>query len=303
MPSPISVLMREQIRLIKPILNRLTIPTARTFQDAMGEIGAKSVAARVHFEPVPMDGFEACFALPENEKDGHRVVLYLHGGAYVAGNLKYARGYAGMLADGTKRRVLAVAYRLAPEHPFPAAVEDALASYRYLLDEGYSPAHIALIGESAGGGLAFCLCLKLKELGLPLPAALVGISPWTDLTFSGASYKVNEKKDPSLDEKVLRSHAAAYAAGQADNPLVSPVLGDLTGLPPVLLFAGGDELLLSDSEMLAVKLTAVGGRCRLFVEDGLWHVYVLFKIPEASEAMKSIARFLELEDETNHTQP
>ena len=297
MPSIVSVLIREQIRLLKPFIGKLSIERARAFQDALGEIGAKSVAGRVTFEPAPMEGFEASFARPQEEKDRLRVILYLHGGAYVAGNLKYARGFAGILADKTKQTVLSAAYRLAPEHPFPAAVQDALAAYTYLLENGWDPKHISFAGESAGGGLIYCLCLKLKALDLPLPAALVGISPWTDLSFSGASYKMNEKKDPSLSKKALRGYAAAYAKGQEKNPLVSPVFGDLRGLPRSLLLAGGDELLLSDAEMLAMKLTDSGCRCELFVEDGLWHVYVLYGIPEAKAALDKIADFLEYEDD------
>jgi acetyl esterase/lipase len=293
MPSLLSVLVREQIRLIKPLLNRMSIPTARTFQDALGDLGAKLVAGRVAFETLPMDGFEACFALPEDEKDMRQVILYLHGGAYVAGNMKYARGFAGILADKTQQRVLSVAYRLAPEHPFPAALDDALAAYQYLLARGWDPRHISFAGESAGGGLIYCLCLRLKQLGLPQPAALVGISPWTDLTFSGASYSTNACKDPSLAEDVLRDHASVYAEGTQHDPLVSPVFGDLTGLPPSLLFVGGDELLLSDTVMLAERLKSSGCRVELCVEEGLWHVYVLFSIPEARAALDQIACFLE----------
>lgn len=293
MPNIVSVMVREEIRLLKPFIGRLSIPRARAFQDALGEMGAKSVAGRVAFEPVPMECFEACLARPEGEKDSRKAILYLHGGAYVAGNIQYARGFAGILANKTRQCVLSVAYRLAPEHPFPAALTDVLAAYRYLLDNGYTARHISFAGESAGGGLIFCLCLRLKQLGLPLPAALVGISPWTDLTFSGASYRLNAKKDPSLSEKALRRYAAAYAKGQERNPLVSPVFGDLAGLPPSLLLAGGDELLLSDAEILAARLTDSGCRCELWVEDGLWHVYVLYGISEAHAALDKIACFLE----------
>ncbi len=293
MPSILSVLAREQIRLLKPILTWMDIPKARAFQDALGELGAKSVADRVVYEHVSMDNFEACFALPQDEKDSRRAILYLHGGAFVAGNLKYARGFAGILADRMDQRVLSVAYRLAPEHPFPAALEDALAAYRYLLDHGWEAGRITFVGESAGGGLVFSLCLRLKQLGLPLPAALVGISPWTDLTFSGPSYQTNEKKDPSLSEDSLRCYAAAYADGKERDPLVSPVFGDLAGLPPSLLLAGGDELLLSDAQMLAQRLQDSGCRCELCVEDGLWHVYALFNIPEAYAALEKIACLLE----------
>ena len=125
MPSFLSMLTGEQIRLIKPLLSRMSIHQSRALQDMLGDLEAKFVAERVAFEPVPMEGFEACFALPQCEKDNRSVILYLHGGAFVAGNLKYARGFAGILADRTQRRVLSAAYRLAPEHPFPAALNDA----------------------------------------------------------------------------------------------------------------------------------------------------------------------------------
>lgn len=297
MPSILSVMVRKEIRLLKPFIGKLSIERARAFQDALGELGAKIVAGRVAFTDVPMDGFEACFARPENEKDKSRAILYLHGGGYVAGNIRYARGFAGILAEKTRQTVFSAAYRLAPEHPFPAAVEDALTAYRYLLSEGWEPGRISFVGESAGGGLMYCLCLKIKELGLPLPAALIGISPWTDLTFCGKSHKTNAKKDPSLSEEALRSYAAAYAMGQEKNPLVSPVYGDLTGLPPSLLLAGGDELLLSDAAMLAERLRDCGCGCDLHVEEGLWHVYVLYGIPEAREALTKIADFLECGDD------
>ncbi len=296
MPSFLSLLTREQIRLLKPVLKKISIARGRTFQDALGRLGAQSVAGRVRFEPVRLEQAPACFALPVAETDQSRALLYLHGGGFVAGNMKYACGFAGILADKLQRRVLSVAYRLAPEHPFPAALEDALAAYRYLLDQGWAAGQISLVGESAGGGLVYSLCLKLKALGLPLPASLVAISPWADLTLSGPSYTANAKKDPSLSLQILRSYASIYADGQERNPLVSPVFGDLAGLPPSLLLAGGDELLLSDAMTLHAGLKARGCASALYVEPGLWHVYVLYKIPEARLAMQRIAAFLALED-------
>ena len=219
------------------------------------------------------------------------MILYLHGGGYVAGCLHYARGSASVLATETNRKVLAVAYRLAPEHPFPAAIDDALCAYQYLLDAGY--ARISLVGESAGGGLIFSLCLKLKELGLPQPEKLVGISPWTDLKFTGESHISNRKNDPTLSVRALHVAAEAYAKGQEENPFVSPIYGDLSGLPRSLIFAGSRELLLDDSRMLTELLRKYGCDCELIVEEGLWHVYVLFKIPEARKALKKISAFLE----------
>lgn len=294
MPRLLSIIMRAQIRLVKPILNRFSIQTARAFQDNLGDMEAKSLASKVTFEPIAFENFEACFVSPKGmPQDKDKVILYLHGGAYVAGNIAYARGFAGIIAAETNRFVLAAAYRLAPENPFPAAVEDAFRAYQYLIESGYSAEGISLVGESAGGGLIFALCLKLKEAGLPLPHALVGISPWTDLTFSGESYKRNKKKDPTLSEQALRGYAQAYAAGQEKNPLVSPVFGDLGGMPRSLIIAGSCELLTDDAKMLADRLKEAGNACELIIEEGLWHVFVLFKIPEATIALRKIAAFLE----------
>ena len=295
MPSIISVVVREQIRLLKPLINKLSIETARIFQDKLGEFETRIVASKINVTPVEMQDFEACMVCPkEHEKLDSRVILYLHGGGYVAGNIKYACGFASILAATMDVNVFSAAYRLAPEYPFPAAVEDAFSAYTKLLELGYAPENISLIGESAGGGLIYSLCHFLKQKGFPLPSALVGISPWTDLTFGGRSYKFNKEKDPVLTEKAIRAYARAYARGHERNPLVSPIFGDFNDFPPSLIFAGGDELLLDDAKMLAEKLIQSDCKCELIIEEGLWHVYVLYKIPEANQALEKIKSFLEL---------
>jgi epsilon-lactone hydrolase len=278
--------------LTKPLFNYLSIKTSRALQELFGDIKAKGYVSGLNFKPVSINGCKACFIEHENQKPG-KVILYLHGGAYVYGNIEYARGIASIFAYETNQNVFCIAYRLAPENPFPAAVEDALAAYEYLLDKGYDNGSISLVGESAGGGLVFSLCLKLKQKGLPLPSAIVCLSPWTDLTFSGASYKLCGKKDPVLSEKGLRKCAALYAAGHETDPLVSPLCGDLTGFPPSLIFAGSCEVLLDDAKSMAQKLIDSGNSCELVIEEGLWHVYVLFNIPEAKKALRKIAGFLE----------
>ena len=160
-------------------------------------------------------------------------ILYLHGGGYTCGGLDYALGFGSTLADESGAKVFCAAYRLAPEAPFPAAVEDALESYRYLLDKGYAPKKICLCGESAGGGLCFSLCLRLKELGLPLPGSVIAISPWTDLTLSGESFRTNLERDVSLSQEQLAFYTRCYTQ-EPQTPLASPLFGDLTGLPPSL---------------------------------------------------------------------
>ena len=236
MPSIISTLLREQIRLIKPILTKSSIAASRNLQEALGELGAKAVSGKVDFDEFDLDGVAAAWAVPEDlDPEDHRVALYLHGGGYVAGSFKYARGFAGVLAAKAQVRVMCIAYRLAPEHPYPAAVEDALAAYEYLLDQGYKPHNIFLIGESAGGGLIFALCLALKTQGKPLPCRVVALSPWTDLTMSGASYEINRKLDVSLTAKEIQGFVEAYSPQNQTDPLVSPVFGELSGLPPTLI--------------------------------------------------------------------
>lgn len=291
MPSFISVWMREQIRLAKPLLKRMSIEDQRAGQDRIGALGARALAAKVDFEPEPFDRFAADWATPK-DRVPERAILYLHGGSYTAGSLKYARGFGGLLAHRTGRRVLCAAYRLAPETPFPGAVEDAVEAYRRML-ETYPGHEIAIVGESAGGGLAYGAAQAIRDGGLPLPGCLVAISPWADLTLSGASYREQERRDPSLVLEDLAESARLYAGERRADPLVSPVFGDFTGFPPSLLFAGTDELLRDDARALAGRLRQCGAACDLVVAEGMWHVYVLFGIPEAQEALKRIAAFLE----------
>ena len=205
-------LLRIQLRAVKPIMRPGKLNASRTLQDKLGELMHKAHSAKTEMLRQDFVRFEACWVLPKKEaKRG--VILYLHGGGYVAGDLPYALGFGSVLADDLQRRVFCAAYRLAPEHPFPAALEDALTAYQYLLAEGLSGRDIVLCGESAGGGLIWALSLKLKELGLELPAGIIGISPWVDLSLSGSSYQENEKLDPCLTLELLEYYAEVYAGG------------------------------------------------------------------------------------------
>lgn len=285
-------LVYAQLHFFKPLVANLSLETIRRGQDKLGELmealHKRDVLVRAH----TFDSFEGAWIIPKDERR-QGVILYLHGGGYTCGDLEYAKGFGATLADEEGVRVFCAAYRLAPESPFPAAVDDALEAYRYLLSKGYGPRHILLCGESAGGGLCYALCLKLKKLGMEQPCGIIAISPWTDLTGSGASYEANRDKDPSLTREVLDFYARCYA-GEADkkSPLLSPLFGDLTGLPPSLLFAGGDEILLDDSRRLQERLTACGCKSRLHIAPERWHAYVLYQLNENQDDFEAIREFL-----------
>lgn len=293
MPSLSANLLKLELRLAKPLVRFTGIEQARAAQDQLGRITARLLKDKVSFEPVSFPDFTACFAFSNScEGSCDRAILYLHGGAYTAGGLDYAKGFGALLASETKLNVFCVAYRLAPEYKYPAALNDALTAYRYLLERGYQPDHITLAGESAGGGLALALALKIRDEKLPLPAGIACISPWTDLTFSGASYRNNVYRDPSLIRESLAYSVIAYAAGHEYEPYVSPVFGDYTGFPPCLFFAGSDEILLSDAKTVHYQLQRAGISSELIIEDGMWHVYPLYGMPEGRRALVRMSAFL-----------
>ena len=286
-------LLKAELRLAKPFARFSGIEEARKAQDQLGRVTAAILHSKVSFEPVAFERFSACFAVSNAcETPCDRAILYLHGGGYTAGGLDYARGFGALLASQTRLAVFCAAYRLAPEHKFPAAQDDAIAAYQHLLDAGYAPEHIAIAGESAGGGLALSLALRLRDENKPLPACVVAISPWADLTLSGSSYSNNIRRDPTLIRESLAYYVIAYAAGHEYNPYVSPVQGDFTGFPPCLLFAGGDEILLSDAKTVYRKLQSAGAEGTLVVEDGMWHVYPLYGTPEGKRALERMSQYL-----------
>jgi acetyl esterase/lipase len=289
-------LLKSQLRLAKPLERFTDFNTMRIAQDQLGRVTAAILKTKVVFEPVDLKDFSACYAISTAcETPCDRAILYLHGGGYTAGGLDYAKGFGALLAAQTRLSVFCAAYRLAPEHPFPAAQDDALTAYRYLLDQGYEPGRIAVVGESAGGGLSFSLAMRLRDEGIPLPACLVAISPWADLSLSGDSYRNNEQRDPTLLREVLEHCVSAYAPGRECEAYVSPVFGEADGLPPCLLFAGGDEILLSDSVTLQQKLSQARVRSTLVVEKGMWHVYPLYGTPESKKALEEMALFIRME--------
>ena len=284
-------LVRSQLNFFKPFVAGCSLEVTRKGQDKLGELMSALHKREVLIRDHDFERFQGACVMPKDERRSG-VVLYLHGGGYTCGSLDYAKGFAATLASECGVRVFCAAYRLAPENPYPAAVEDALTAFDYLLKKGYAPRQILLCGESAGGGLIYALSLKLKQLGRELPCGLIGISPWVDLTGSGASYETNRDNDPSLTQELLEFYAKCYTQDPTD-PLCSPVRGDLTGLPPSLLFAGGDEILLDDARTLHDRLKAAGCRSKLIIAPGRWHAYVLYCLQENMEQdMEEINRFL-----------
>lgn len=224
-----------------------------------------------------------------------RAILYLHGGGYCMGSCNTHRGMAAKLSRGAFARVLLIEYRLAPEHPFPAALEDAVSAYRWLISTGFAPGRIAVAGDSAGGGLAVATLVRLRDEGDPLPAAAVLMSPWVDLEGTGESVKTRAEIDPWLRAEELRPLATLYIRDlDPRHPLVSPVYADLRGLPPMLVHVGEDEILLDDSVRLAERARAAGIEVTFKIWEGMWHVFQAFaeKVPEARRAVEEIGEFL-----------
>ena len=284
-------LVRAQLHFFKPFVANCSLETTRKGQDKLGELMSALHKREVYMKDHDFGPFQGAWVMPKDERRSG-VVLYLHGGGYTCGSLEYAKGFAATLASQCGVRVFCAAYRLAPENPYPAAVDDALEAYRYLLKKGYAPRQILLCGESAGGGLIYALCLRLRREGMALPCGLIGISPWVDLTGSGQSYETNRDNDPSLTQELLEFYAKCYTTDPTD-PLCSPLFGDLTGFPPSLLFAGGDEILLDDARALQEKLVSCGCKSTLRVAPERWHAYVLYCLNEnMEEDMAAIDRFL-----------
>lgn len=229
------------------------------------------------------------------ESDDRRIVLYLHGGGYTLGSPKTHSALTSHLAAAARCQVLVPDYRLAPEHPYPAALEDAIAAYRALLDR-YLPGSIALAGDSAGGGLALCTAVAVREAGLPMPASLILLSPWTDVSLSGGTIDSLDGVDPMLGRAWLQRAGDAYRGTlAATDSRVSPLNATLDGLPPMLVQAGSDEILLDDSRRLVAKAHAIGLRAQLEVEEGYWHDFQVHAgmLDASDAAIRRIAGFLQ----------
>ena len=285
------------IDLVRELLasSGLDLPSVEEQRAALeATAGAVAPPEAVSVEPTRLGGRAAEWLIPSPASD--QVVLYLHGGGYCIGSINSHRGLCGRLALAFGGRVANLDYRLAPEHPFPAAVDDAVAAYTDLLDHGVRPGQVAVAGDSAGGGLTVAALLAIRDASLPMPAAGVCLSPWVDLTQSGPSHQSRAEVDPMVTTAGLDTMAAAYLADQlATEPLASPVFADLTGLPPLLLQVGDAEVLLDDSIRLRDAAEAAGVDVTLDIWDEMIHVFQAFPaelLPESDESLARIATFL-----------
>jgi monoterpene epsilon-lactone hydrolase len=270
------------------------IRSADAIRQPLNRLATISLRAQVQRRPVMTPLFAGEWLTPTTAAAG-RVVLYLHGGGYVSGSPATHLAVTARLAHEAGARLFALDYRLAPEHPYPAALEDAWAAYWWLITEAHvAPSQIVVAGDSAGGGLTLALLLALRDAGVPLPAGGVGLSPWLDLTLSGATLEGNTATD-YLNPDILRASAQMYSHGRAlDDPLLSPLYADLAGLPPLLIQAGDAEMLLDDSRRFAARARAAGVDVEMVIFPHMVHVWhFMWRVEaQARQALAQIGEFV-----------
>jgi monoterpene epsilon-lactone hydrolase len=288
--------------MLKGVLNMLSLPMywkLPPVNHLRSILETSTMAATlpwgVNFEKLEFDLFSAEWLMP-NEVKNERVLLYLHGGGYVIGSPHTHRALAGKIAKGILANCLLIDYRKAPENPYPAALDDSCEAYKYLLDQGYQPEHIIVAGDSAGGGLAVALQYELRDFHIPLPGCTVLLSPYLDLTGTGASVEENAKNDRFLDVFEMRRWAEMYADGHDfSDPMISPLFGDVSGLAPTLIQASESEVLYDDSVRFARKLEEAGVDVVFQTWKGLIHWWHMFGgMPEAKEAIDKVIDFINI---------
>jgi acetyl esterase/lipase len=264
-------------------------------RERLDALGAQyPLPADVHVEAVNANGVAAEWTTTP-EADPTRVILFLHGGGYISGSLDSHRHMIAQAGREARARTLALGYRLAPEHPFPAALEDAIAGYRFLLSQGFEPRHIAVAGESAGGGLAVAMLVSARDEGLPLPACVWCSSPWVDLEMSGRSMVLKASVDPLIQKPYLLELAASYLnGGDPRTPFASPLYADLRGLPPMLIQVGSAETLLDDSVRLAGAAGSADVRVTLEIWPDMIHAWHLFyqQLAGGRRALTAVGAFI-----------
>ena len=285
---------QNMMNLIRKVHGLVEHPDLTRHRQSQDRIGALLGAEKgVEYTPVMVEDMSCEWVRVTRAHMKKYVILYCHGGGYSTGSTVYARTLTKKLAESTSMDVFAFNYRLAPEHPYPAATDDALKAWNYLMYLGYGARDVIVAGDSAGGNLALSLTLRLKEQERLLPRGLVLLSPWTDLTKSGKSYESRKEVDPVLDHEYLDRMIENYAGGQAlSNPLISPLFGNFKGFPPTYIQVGDNEILLSDATLLHKKLLKENVSAHLDIYKGMWHVFQMSPIKISYDAMDKNAEFI-----------
>jgi len=290
MASPQAEAIKEQLRVFAGALDpNASLEEMRSSYETFSSLTGDP--AGVRWTEVDAGGVPAIWADPADGSQD-RVLQYVHGGGYVIGSADYYRKFTGHLANALGCRVLNVDYRLAPEHPHPAPVLDSTTAYRWLLDQGYEPTHIAISGDSAGGGLTVATLLSIRQNGLPMPVAAMPLSPWVDMEGTGETMTSRAERDVLVQAETIKGMADAFLQGQdARDPLAAPLHADLSGLCPLYIQVGDDETLLDDSVRLADRARAAGVEVRLDVFPEMQHVFQMAagSMPEADEAIARLA--------------
>ena len=285
------------IRKVHGMIDNSDIEKHRQSQDHVGSLFGNS--KDILIRSVDIQGMEGEWVSVNRAHMKKYVILYCHGGGYSTGSSLYARTLTTKLAASTSMDVFCFDYRLAPENPYPAAVQDAMKAWNYLMLLGYGARDVIVAGDSAGGNMALSMVLKLKEEERLLPRGLVLMSPWTDLTSSGKTHQSRAEVDPVLDAAYLERMIQGYVPAQdmeisldLKNPMISPLFGDFTGFPPTYIQVGDNEILLSDSTMLHKKMIQENVSVKLDVFKGMWHVFQMSPLKTAYDAMEKNAEFI-----------
>ena len=304
---------RSQLNILKPFLAKWSLSTMRRAQESVNLLTAGNYKDAVRVEQIKVGNMRAAMLTPKEELlDG--VALFIHGGGYCCGGMDYALCFASMLSAKCGMRVFTYEYRLAPEHPFPAALDDTMDAYGYLLSAGFEPSRILLCGESSGGGLCYSLCQKLRDKGRTMPAGILAISPWTDLSLRNDSYTLHAKSDPIMTVERLKYFADCYVhGGTTDNrgkiypntnpdkmaddlaksdPKISPLFDSHEKMPESLIFVGHDEIMYDDAVLMHTRLLEAGCRSELVVGYDLWHDFVLYDLPDRAGDFEKISKFI-----------
>lgn len=281
----------QLIKKVHGLVENTDMEKQRQSQDNVGNL--LTARKELDIKDIDIDGMHAEWMSVQRMHARRNVILYCHGGGYMTGSCLYARTLTSKLAENTSLEVLSFDYRLAPEHPYPQAMEDAMKAWNYLMLQGYGARDVIIAGDSAGGNMALSLVLQLKAQERKLPKALVLLSPWTDLTSSGKSHLSRAEVDPVLNADYIKRAVDFYAGEQnLTNPFISPLYGDYKDFPPTYIQVGDNEILLSDSVALHKKMIKDNVNARIDVYKGMWHVFQMSPFKTANRAMEQCAEFI-----------